>query len=311
MVETYLVTSADDGLSLIDVLMRRFALSVRQLRRAKNSKLVRVNGNKISMRATMREGDVVTLTLVEEENIFPPEPIAFEVIYEDDFLLAANKPPFLVVHPTKTHPVHTLGNAVAFHMEEKGDRYKIRFINRLDRDTSGVVLIAKNALAQQRITDQMRDGSVTKKYFAVVEGATDAEGVIDLPIGRRSEDDVVRIVTPNGKRAITKYRLLRRIGDDSLVEIELITGRTHQIRVHFQAIGHPLIGDPLYGTGSPYIGRQALHCAEMTVLHPFTSEPMSFCAPLPEDMNDAVFMLEQFGGTSFFADFSGDSSRDS
>lgn len=294
MVETYIVKEADHGMKLIDILVRRFDLSIRQLRRSKHSKLVRVNGNKISFGATLRAGDVVELLMEEEENIFEPQPIAFGVEYEDAYLIAANKPPFLVVHPTKSHQSDTLGNAVAYHMEQSGERYKIRFINRLDRDTSGIVLIAKNAATQQRITEQMQRNAVGKRYLAIVEGVIDESGEIRLPIGRLREEDVVRVVTETGKKAITRYRRIRTMGDCSLVEIELLTGRTHQIRVHFKAIGHPVLGDSLYGGTSPYIGRQALHCAEMSFDHPITKERLVVKAELPKDMEDALAMIAHF-----------------
>ncbi len=298
MKETYIVKKDESGIKLIDVLFRRFELSIRQLRRAKKSRLVRVNGHKISLNAALREGDVVELVLEDEENIFSPEPIRFGVLYEDEYLLAADKPPFLVVHPTKGHQSNTLGNAVAYHMAELGDEYKIRFINRLDRDTSGVVLIAKNALAQQRITEQMQKGAVKKQYLALVEGVVEESGEIDMPIGRASDDDVLRVVRPDGKRAVTKYRRVRVIGDYSLVQVELITGRTHQIRVHFKAIGHPIVGDPLYGGGvsSPYIGRQALHCFSMSFSHPQDGSRICVEAPIPADIAQAIRMIESFGG---------------
>lgn len=295
MTETYILKREDDGLKLIDVLVRRFNLSIRQLRRAKHSKLVMVNGHKISVNAVLRRGDVVELLMEEEENIFEPEPIRFEVAYEDEYLIAANKPPFLVVHPTKSHQSNTLGNAVAYHMVSSGANYKIRFINRLDRDTSGIVLIAKSALVQQRITEQMQKNQVDKHYIAIVEGHVDKAGTIDLPIGREKEDDIVRVVTPQGKRAVTKYECIRTVGKYSLVGIQLLTGRTHQIRVHFRAIGHPVVGDALYGATSPYISRQALHCEEMSLVHPFTGESLVLRAEMPDDMWDAIRMMENFG----------------
>lgn len=295
MIEKYIVRQEDEGLKLIDVLVRCFHLSVRQLRRTKHSRLVRVNGYKISLNATLRAGDLVELLMEDEENIFAPEPIRIDIAYEDAYLIAANKPPFLVVHPTKSHQSNTLGNAIAHHMVAGGGNYKIRFINRLDRDTSGIVLIAKSALVQQRITELMQQNRVGKKYLAIVEGIVDEEGTIDLPIGREKEDDIIRVVTPNGKRAVTKYVRLRVIGKYSLVQIALLTGRTHQIRVHFKAIGHPVVGDSLYGTTSPYISRQALHCEEMSLVHPFTSESLVMRAEMPEDMLEAIRMMENFG----------------
>ncbi|MDO4753531.1 MAG: RluA family pseudouridine synthase [Bacillota bacterium] len=294
MIERYIVTNEDDGLKLIDILVRCFHLSVRQLRRTKHSRLVRVNGHKISLNAPVRKGDVVELLMEDEENIFAPEPIRFALAYEDEYMIAANKPPFLVVHPTRSHQSNTLGNAVAHHMIATGGNYKIRFVNRLDRDTSGIVLIAKTALVQQRITEQMQKNQVGKRYLAIVEGIVDEAGTIDLPIGREKEDDVVRVVTPRGKRAVTKYERLRIIGKYSLVRIELLTGRTHQIRVHFKAIGHPVLGDSLYGTASPYISRQALHCEEMSLDHPFTGDRLVVRSDMPDDMEAAIRMIESF-----------------
>lgn len=293
---TYITQAKDEGKKLIDILAQEFQLSVRQLRRAKQSKLVRVNGHKISLNATLSIGSRVDLILEEEKNIFEPVPIKFSVVYEDEFLLVANKPPFLVVHPTKSHQNDTLGNAIAYHMRERGEEYKIRFINRLDRDTSGVVLIAKNALVQQRITDLMKEDRVKKRYLALVEGIVEDEGEINFPIGRLEKDSVLRGVTAGGKSALTRYRLVEKIGDFSLVEINLITGRTHQIRVHFKAIGHPVVGDSLYGNPSPYINRQALHCSKMNFVHPFTKEIISAVAELPDDMKAAIEVMKSFGG---------------
>lgn len=288
----YVAQEQDAGLKVIDVLVRRLHLSSRQLKKAKRSRLVRVNGQKISLNAYVAKGDRIALAMEDEENIFAPEPIRFGVVYEDEHLIVADKPPFLVVHPTKGHQTNTLGNAVAFHMMQRGDAYKIRFINRLDRDTSGLVLIAKNALCQQRITDQMMAGTVKKRYLAIVEGLTDETGRIDLPIGRESEEEIRRKVLPTGKAAITEFHRRSVHGTHSLVEIDLLTGRTHQIRVHFSAIGHPVLGDPLYGNPSPYISRQALHCFEMALDHPMSGERMTFRAELPQDMQDSMLFLD-------------------
>ncbi len=297
MVEKYTVCEQDRGLKLLDVLVLRFKLSSRQLRKAKRSKLVRVNGNRLSFNATLSLGDEVVIVLPEEVNIFNPEPLKFGVLYEDDYVLAAEKPPFLVVHPTKGHPSGTLGNAVAHYMMTKGENYKIRFINRLDRDTSGIVLVAKNALAQQRITDQMKEGVVDKRYQAIVTGHVNVVGEvgeIDLPIGKSPDDEVKRMVVDSGKPAVTRYRLNRYVGDCSLVDIELLTGRTHQVRVHFSHIGHALLGDGLYGEPSPFIGRQALHCCRMSFLHPLTDKRIVVNSSVASDIQDATTMLEQW-----------------
>ncbi len=294
MREEYIVQSKEQGLKVIDVLVQRFRLSSRQLRKAKRDKLVLVNNRRISFGAYVSVGDKIELILPDEENIFEPVPLKINVLYEDDYVLAVEKPPFLVVHPTKSHQTGTLGNALAYHMIEKGDNYKIRFINRLDRDTSGIVLVAKNALAQQRITDQMKENLVYKKYKAVVVGKTEEAGELNFPIGHDTDDEVKRAVVADGKAAKTRYQLERYVGDCSLVDIELITGRTHQIRVHFAHIGHAVLGDGLYGEASPYIKRQALHCIEMSFLSPFTNERIHVFSELAEDINEALLMLSNF-----------------
>lgn len=297
----YSASADDDGRKLIDILATQLRLSSRSIRRAKQSNLVALNDIFGSVNRTVRAGDRIEVFFLREENIFEPENIRFEVCYEDEDLLVVNKPPFLVVHPTKGHPTGTLGNAIAYHQQQRGEQYKIRFINRLDRDTSGILLVAKNANAQQRVSEQMKAGTVDKTYLALVQGATDPSGTIDAPIDRLSPDDILRGVTPDGLPSVTRYRTLEthslpsstRSGLDavSLVELDLLTGRTHQIRVHMAHIGHPVVGDSLYGSISPWIRRQALHCCAMTFRHPRTDERMRFEAPLPKDIRDAVRMI--------------------
>ncbi|MDO4799862.1 MAG: RluA family pseudouridine synthase [Bacillota bacterium] len=298
----YTVDTAEAGLKVIDILATKLMLSGRSIRRAKQNNLVALNEVFGSVNRIVQPGDRVAVFFLREENIFEPENIRFDICFEDDDLLVVNKPPFLVVHPTKGHPTGTLGNAVAYHQLQRGEHYKIRFINRLDRDTSGLLLIAKNANAQQRVSEQMKAGTVSKTYLALVEGSTPSSETIDAPIDRLSPDDILRGVTPHGLPSITRYRTLethpisalhrqQNISSVSLVELDLLTGRTHQIRVHMAYIGHPVLGDTLYGHPSPWIPRQALHCCAMEFVHPRTGEPLRFKVELPKDIRDALRMI--------------------
>lgn len=281
----YEVTVDDLELSLLDILIQRLEISSRMIRKVKKQKNITVNGYKISINAPVRKGDLIEVVLDQEDNIFEPEPIALDVVFENEDIMVVNKQPFLVVHPTKGHPTGTLANAIANHMVERGDDYKVRFINRLDRDTSGLMMIAKNPYAQQIISNQMRDNTVEKRYIAIVEGSFGFdEGTIDLPIGRANEGDIERIVMQGGGNAVTHFWVSEKMNDMSKVELLLETGKTHQIRVHMAHFKHPIVGDHLYGSESENIKRQALHCYKMSFSLPRTKERVEFEIDLPEDM---------------------------
>ncbi|MBM7562390.1 RluA family pseudouridine synthase [Fusibacter tunisiensis] len=288
----YQIESSEDGLKVIDVLASSMNISSRLIRKCKNHKQIYLNGTWGSVNRLVHEGDVISLVLDHDENTFEPNAIPVDIIYEDGDMMAVNKQPFLVVHPTKGHPVGTLANALSNYQKTRCENYKIRFINRLDRDTSGVVLIAKNAFAQQVISEQMKLNLVKKTYFAVVDGVvTQDAGTIDLPIDRANEGDIKRTVLSSGLESITHFQVIERYSKHTLVKINLETGRTHQIRVHFAHIGHPVHGDSLYGTTSVYIDRQALHCAEMIFSAPRTKNEICASAELPADLLKLIHML--------------------
>lgn len=234
----------------------------------------------------VKVGDIIKVGFEKEDNIFEPqESVAIDVVYEDCDVLVINKQPFVVVHPTKGHPNGTIGNGVAAYFKSIMDNRKIRFINRLDRDTSGLMLIAKNSYAQQSISDQMANNTVKKCYHAIVSGdLKKSEGTLNFPIDRENEGDILRKVLPEGLPSITHYKVIEKFEHYTFVEILLETGRTHQIRVHFTHIGHPLIGDELYGGDHKLINRQALHCYEMIFDQPRTGEQIHLTCPCPEDM---------------------------
>lgn len=281
----YTVQEETQGRKVIDVMARVLSFSSRMIRRCKQEQLVRLNGVPVSVNATVLAGDVIGIVLEQEANIFNPEPIAVSVVYEDDDILVVNKPAGLVVHPTKGHPAGTLGNALAWYSLKREEDYKIRFVNRLDRDTTGLVIVAKNGYAQQVISDRMQAGAVEKLYVALVHGVPELpEGTVDAPIERLQPEDIQRQVHEDGKPSVTHYRLLAAYPEAALLELNLETGRTHQIRVHLQHIGHPLFGDPLYGGhGADGIGRQALHAWQLRFETP-RNGPVQLRAPLPEDI---------------------------
>ena len=196
----------------------------------------------------------------EQETSVTPQPVPFSIAYEDDFAAVLNKPAGIAVHPTLNYPLGTLANGYAALMEARGESPVFRPVNRIDKDTSGLVLAAKNAYAAPLLAR-----NVEKRYDAIAEGELPlGEGVIDAPIGRQAESIIGRCVTPEGKPSRTEYTILEADHGLSLAACVPVTGRTHQIRVHFASIGHPLAGDDLYGGSREKIGRQALHCASQT-----------------------------------------------
>ena len=283
---TYKVTENDTIHSVKVLLRKRLDFSTRLLRKLKLEGGVFVDGKPVFLYEKPKAGSVISVALPQEISGFEPEDIPLNILYEDEDLLVLSKQPGFVCHPTKGHPNHTMANGIMKYMLDKGENYKIRFINRLDMDTTGVLLIGKNGYCQESFTRQASAGKVVKRYVALAEGSFASEsGTIDLPIGLEAEDQVRRIVREDGYPSVTHYKVLERFGEAyTLVELELETGRTHQIRVHLSHMGHPIVGDVLYGQPSEYIGRQALHACYLSFRHPVTGDELEFNAPLPEDM---------------------------
>ena len=290
------VTPEDEGLELREIMREHFDFSSRLRNKIKRNKLVMLNGVQTPGWIKPSVGDVISITLPEERSNFEPQPIPLYPVFEDDDLMVINKQPGLIVHPTKGHPTGTVANALMHYMEQTGRHFKIRFVNRLDMDTSGLLVIAKNQNCQNDYTLQMKKNLVEKRYIAIVKGLVEAEeGTIDLPIGRPDPDNVRRGVMDGGSPSVTHYKVLQRFTKQpySLVELLLETGRTHQIRVHMSHIGHPVLGDWLYGGENVnLIERQALHAARLSFTHPITGEKMMLEAPLPDDMKKAIQRLE-------------------
>lgn len=291
----YEVKEEEAGIKLREVLYDRMRLSGRLTRKLKRNKSIFVNNHRISLGSNLRRGDVVRVVMAEEVNKFEPQDIPISLVYEDMDIIIINKQPNIVVHPTKGHADNTIANGLANYIQRTGQSFKIRFINRLDRDTSGLLMIAKNPFAQQELSNQMQRNLVEKKYVAVVEGKLERDrGTIDEPIGLTESDPIHRMVIEDGQRSITHYELVEGYGDASLVRLTLETGRTHQIRVHMKHIGHSLIGDELYGkVNKDLINRQALHAETLKFLQPRTGEEIFVRAELPEDMENLISKLSK------------------
>lgn len=310
---TYIWAEEDEGLYVKEVLQRRFSVSSRLMRKLKVSGRIALDGQPVRLRDKGEAGQILTAAFPEENSYFEPEDIPLDVVYEDSDLLVVNKQPFLVVHPTKNYQNGTLANALAFRLQQRGERWKIRFINRLDRDTSGLVLVAKNGHAQDAVSSQMEQGTTVKKYLALVHGSfAEPEGRIDLPIDKDPDHKARRMVREDGFPSTTLYKVLQRwdvpdLGPDglpwtgakridgySLIELTLLTGRTHQIRVHLTHMGRPIVGDELYGqlygyeAGTDLMERQALHAFFLRLRQPMTGETIELKTAMPSDMAEGI-----------------------
>lgn len=275
------------NIELKSILKNEFKISERLLRKLKLNKRIFCNGENVSLRDKIKEGDIVTvdLSFVEESESIVAENIDIEVLYEDASILIVNKPSNMVVHPTCLHQNGTLANAIKFYLESKGEIVKIRFVNRLDRDTSGIVIFAKNEYIQERLSAQMAEGTFKKEYIGIVEGIiSDNYGTIDLPIKREEGSIMTREVADDGEKAVTDFEVMDRLNNMTIVKFILKTGRTHQIRVHSKAIGHPILGDDLYGNKSNLIDRQALHAYKVEFMHPVTKGRIVMESAVPQDI---------------------------
>lgn len=290
------VSESDVGLSINQILKANFKFSSRFKTKIKFQKLVDLNGVPTPGFIKPELGDIISIRLPEEYSDFPAEDIPINVLFEDDDLMFINKQPGIIVHPTKGHPMHTIANGIMKYMQDNNQTYKIRFANRIDMDTSGIIIVAKSANSQHDISHQMRTNTVHKQYIAIVNGIIDEdEFTIDKPIGRPNEESIQRtVLAKGGKDAITDVKVLERFENQTLVKVTLHTGRTHQIRVHLTYIGHPITGDHLYGGDAPEImNRQALHAAKIVLKHPMTSETLEIEAPLPDDMKKCLAILRK------------------
>ncbi len=282
---TYTITLEHDGMTVQDYLRQVHGYSRRILTRLKQTRGdILLNGNHIRMVDAIQTGDVIEIKLYEETYITPNDSLTVPIAYQDKDIIIYNKPANMPVHPSRKHQSDTLANVYRYHMLQGGVEATFRPINRLDRDTSGLCVIAKNALAASKIS-----GNLNKEYTAIVCGrVSPLSGTIDAPIVRLDDFYIQRAVREDGQRAVTHYKVEYQNEKYSLVRIRLETGRTHQIRVHFSYLGYPLAGDDMYGGSIDDINRQALCCNQVDFLHPITNEQVKTCINIHEDMQKLI-----------------------
>ena len=279
-------------LNVKDVLKNYFGISSRLLLKLKKNNSVYLNNSICNLNDLVSVGDTVSFCLNYEEdnsNIVATN-IPLNIVYEDECLLIINKPPNIAIHPSMLHYDNSLSNGVKYYFNLIGLHKKIRPVNRLDRNTSGLVIFAKNEYVQEFLIKEMQSKTFSKEYLAILEGILDKkQGTINAPIARKKDSIIERCIDNSGDNSITHYKVLKEFGNFSLVNFKLETGRTHQIRVHSSYIGHPILGDDLYGNKSNLINRQALHSYKISFIHPKTRRKMHFEIDMPQDMLDIVY----------------------
>ena len=289
----YQITAAEEGRKIGDFL-REKGYSRHLLRQLKETEdgLLR-NAQPTFTTVALKAGDRIRVRLLEKaegSEAIMPAPLPFEIVYEDEDLLVVNKPADMPIHPSFQNHGNTLADALTWHYQQHGEDFVYRCINRLDRDTTGLLIVAKHLLSASILSDMVGKREIHREYLAIVKGIPPENGTISAPIGRKKGSAILREVNfETGEPAVTHFARLEIRNGLSLVSLKLETGRTHQIRVHMGYIGCPLSGDYLYYPECSRISRQALHSHRLSFLHPITGKALSFTAPLPEDMEKAFW----------------------
>ncbi|HHW39042.1 MAG TPA: RluA family pseudouridine synthase [Bacillales bacterium] len=281
-----------DGMLIREFLLKEKGISKRALVDIKfYGGDILLNGSHVTVREVLRTSDCLQVW-------FPPEirsdgmigeNIPLHIVYEDEHILVINKPPYMASIPSREHQRGTLANALIYYYDQIGLSSTIHIVNRLDRDTSGLMIVAKNSFVHSLFALEQKKKSIQREYEAIVHGGVrDDSGIINAPIGRKEESIIEREVRNDGQHAVTHYEVKKRFSERTLVSLKLETGRTHQIRVHMSYIGHPLLGDDLYGGQRDLMPRQALHSKTVTFYHPLLERELAFSVPLPADMGNLV-----------------------
>ncbi|AWK50767.1 RluA family pseudouridine synthase [Clostridium beijerinckii] len=289
------VINIEEGTKIREYLKTELGLSTRLIRSASIDKRIFVNDEVVKMNRILNAGEIIKIDLAKDESQdIAPEKMDIGIIYEDEDILVVNKKPFMVVHPTKSYQSGTLANGVINYFMESNQNCIVRLVSRLDMNTSGLIIIAKNQFSHGMLSKEMSENKVKKRYLAIVHGNLEKEsGTIDLPIYKPEgiENGIRRVIDERGQRSVTHYKVIESFENASLVECKLETGRTHQIRVHLNSIGHPIYGDTLYGYGEEeeeLIKRQALHAYALDFKSPRTGEMLSLKSELPQDILDLI-----------------------
>lgn len=290
----YEIPSEYDGANITTVLKQHFKISTNLIKDLKKYKEgIQVNGEHKRVVDFVAKGDILKITIRDtaSENIVPTD-IPLDIVYEDEDVLVINKLPNMPTHPSMGNYENSLANGVMYYYKSKGEERVFRAVNRLDKDTSGLMAVAKNSYIHARLGEEIQKKELKRKYMCIVCGDVERDGTVDAPIRRADGSVINRIVAPDGQRAVTHYRVIKRYGEYTLLEMKLETGRTHQIRVHMAYIGHPLVGDWLYGTEDHNIAkRQMLHSCYLCFTHPITGQIMDFKDEMAEDMRAFIEKL--------------------
>lgn len=289
---TYHITEEDAGLR-IEQYLRRHGYSRQNLTELKKmQESVLVNGVWYYLTQTLIPGDELVIRIQETDvsEKIPPTDIPLNILYEDEDILVVNKPAGMPIHPSMNNYHYSLANACAYYYQQQGKPFVFRCTNRLDRDTSGVTVIAKHMVSSNILSSYAYKHQVEREYLAIARGSvTPDSGTISAPLSRKEGSVIERVVDfEHGERAVTHYKVIEEKNGHSLVSLHLETGRTHQIRIHMKHLGFPLIGDYLYNPDMQFISRQALHSHSLRFAHPITGEVMEFTAPLPDDMKQVL-----------------------
>ena len=288
---SYTIKNNENFDNVKEVLKTRFEISDRLLLKLKNNNKIFLNNSSCGIKADVHSNDTIEVHLdfKEDNSNIVATKMQLNIIYEDDYLLILNKPAGIPIHPSMQHYEDSLSNGVKYYFDSINLNKKIRPVNRLDKDTSGIVIFAKNEYIQECLIRQMKKHCFIKEYIAICNGTlANSKGTIDKPISRKPNSIIERCVDSNGDYAITHYTVLKSNSEVSVLHILLETGRTHQIRVHLSYIGNPIIGDTLYGSSSDLIARQALHSYKLSFIHPISKNKMILTATLYDDMEKVI-----------------------
>lgn len=288
----YKIGKEADGLR-VEQFLKRKGYSRQNLSVIKRMpKSILVNGVHYYMHQQLKEGDLLSVHICEEKSSekIPPVHLPLDIIYEDEDIIVINKPAGMPIHPSMNNYTNSMANALAWYYQEQGKPFIFRCCNRLDRDTSGLTVVAKHLVSAGILSSMVSEKALCREYLAIASGhVSPKSGTICAPLARKGTSIIERMVDfEHGENAVTHYRTVGVYGPHTLVALKLETGRTHQIRVHMQYLGYPLIGDYLYNPDMKYISRQALHSYRLSFSHPITGRFMEFTAPLPNDMKEVL-----------------------